>query len=173
MSCWSDDRRSRENRSANCWNRSPAIEARPPRQIDDKIPKELERICLKALSKRASERYTTAKDMADDLRHFLAEAPGRPLAVAAAEPAVVSPTPAPPADAPRHADATAPATPSSDSQPIKIVPKGLRSFDAHDADFFLELLPGPARPGRFARQHAVLEDADRGRPIRTARFQWG
>src|SRR5206468_10424822 len=33
--------------------------------------------------------------------------------------------------------------PSSDSQPIKIVPKGLRSFDAHDADFFLELLPGP------------------------------
>ncbi len=37
------------------------------------IPKELERICLKALSKRASERYSTAKDMADDLRHFLAE----------------------------------------------------------------------------------------------------
>ena len=50
-------------------------EARPPRQWDDTIPKELERICLKALSKRASERYTTAKDMADDLRHFLAEAP--------------------------------------------------------------------------------------------------
>ena len=48
------------------------VEARPPRQVDDGIPKELERICLKALSKRASERYTTAKDMADDLRHFLA-----------------------------------------------------------------------------------------------------
>ena len=46
-------------------------ETRPPRQWDDTIPKELERICLKALSKRASERYTTAKDMADDLRHFL------------------------------------------------------------------------------------------------------
>ena len=27
--------------------------------------------------------------------------------------------------------------------PVKIVPKGLRSFDEHDADFFLELLPGP------------------------------
>jgi energy-coupling factor transporter ATP-binding protein EcfA2 len=27
--------------------------------------------------------------------------------------------------------------------PIKIVPKGLRSFDRQDADFFLELLPGP------------------------------
>jgi formylglycine-generating enzyme required for sulfatase activity len=34
-------------------------------------------------------------------------------------------------------------TPASDSHPIKIVPKGLRSFDAQDADFFLELLPGP------------------------------
>src|ERR1019366_4809339 len=47
------------------------VEARPPRQIDDRIPKELDRICLKALSKRASERYTTAKDMADDLRHWI------------------------------------------------------------------------------------------------------
>ena len=28
---------------------------------------------------------------------------------------------------------------------IKIVPKGLRSFDAEDKDFFLELLPGPRR----------------------------
>lgn len=30
-----------------------SFEARPPRQYDDRIPKELERICLKALSKRA------------------------------------------------------------------------------------------------------------------------
>ncbi len=28
---------------------------------------------------------------------------------------------------------------------VKAVPKGLRSFDEHDADFFLELLPGPRR----------------------------
>ena len=28
-------------------------------------------------------------------------------------------------------------------RPLKIVPRGLRSFDEHDADFFLELLPGP------------------------------
>ena len=48
-----------------------ATEPRPPRQIDDHIPQELERICLKALSKRATDRYTTAKDMADDLRSFL------------------------------------------------------------------------------------------------------
>src|SRR5262249_49903607 len=48
-------------------------EPRPLRQLDEGIPKELERICFKALCKRASERYMTAKDMADDLRHFLAE----------------------------------------------------------------------------------------------------
>src|SRR5262249_44172230 len=33
--------------------------------------------------------------------------------------------------------------PGSDSPPVKVVPKGLRSFDEADADFFLELLPGP------------------------------
>ena len=38
---------------------------------------------------------------------------------------------------------SAPTTPHSDQRPVKIVPKGLRSFDAQDADFFLELLPGP------------------------------
>ena len=47
----------------------------PPRQHDDTIPRELDRICLKVLSKRASERYSTARDMAEDLRHFLNEAP--------------------------------------------------------------------------------------------------
>src|ERR1700722_5940361 len=47
-------------------------EPRPLRQMDEGIPKELERICFKALSKRSSERYITAKHMVDDLRHFLA-----------------------------------------------------------------------------------------------------
>src|SRR5207245_2293007 len=50
-----------------------ADEPRPLRQIDDTIPMEVERICVKALAKRPSERYSTAKDMADDLRRFLAE----------------------------------------------------------------------------------------------------
>ena len=48
-------------------------DVKPPRQFDETIPKELERICLKALSRRASDRYTAAKDMADDLTHFLDE----------------------------------------------------------------------------------------------------
>ena len=51
------------------------LDVRPPRQLVDSIPKELERVCLKALSKRATERYTTAMDMADDLRYFLSGVP--------------------------------------------------------------------------------------------------
>jgi formylglycine-generating enzyme required for sulfatase activity len=106
------------------------VEARPPRQVDDRIPRELERICLKALAKRASDRYTTARDLADDLRHFLTESAGS----------------GDPRRAPELESRLQPAktgTPTPTTPPIRIVPKGLRSFDAADADFFLELLPGP------------------------------
>jgi serine/threonine protein kinase/formylglycine-generating enzyme required for sulfatase activity len=41
-----------------------------PRALDDSIPAELERICLKALCKRASDRYTTAAELVDDLLHW-------------------------------------------------------------------------------------------------------
>ena len=50
-----------------------SYEPRPLLQYDEKLPKELERICLKAMSKRASERYSSAHEMAEDLRHFLHE----------------------------------------------------------------------------------------------------
>ena len=62
-----------------------SFEPRPPRQSDDRIPKELDRICLKALSKRASERYSTAKDMADELRQLLKEVEGGGWRVAGEE----------------------------------------------------------------------------------------
>jgi hypothetical protein len=67
------------------------IEPRPPRQIDDTIPRELERICLKALSKRPSERYTTARDMAEELQVFLrSESPARSAAATEVAPAKAS-----------------------------------------------------------------------------------
>ena len=122
---------------ADLLNQIVTQEPRPPRQLDDSLPKELERICLKMLSKRASERYTTATDAAEDLRHFLRQETGDAVSSLAAN--LLSPAPITETNS---KDKTPAATPTP-SQPIKIVPKGLRSFDEHDADFFLELLPGP------------------------------
>ena len=45
-------------------------EPRPLRAIDDNVPPELERICLKCLSKEVSHRYTTAADVAHDVRRW-------------------------------------------------------------------------------------------------------
>jgi serine/threonine protein kinase len=104
-------------------------EPKPSRQIDDSIPAELERITLRCLAKRAADRYATALDLVEDLRHWQASA--------------VQP-----------------------SAPAKVVPKGLRSFDAGDADFFLQLLPGPTdRDGlpesvRFWKTRIEQTDAD-------------
>ncbi len=133
------------------------IDARPPRQINDSIPKELERICLKALARRNSDRYTTAHDFAADLRHFLKTA-------TESEKSAVRPPPPPPA--PTTPNRSPPVTPPPDPEPIKVVPKGLGSFDNNDKDFFLELLPGArARDGlpesvRFWKIRTEETDAD-------------
>ena len=144
--------------------RITTVEARPPRQMDDAIPKEPERICLKALSKRASERYTTARDMAEDLRRFLVE---RSVNTEKKESGADSAMPVVASSALEASHSSTTATPpTSDSQPVKIIPKGLRSFDAHDAGFFLELLPGPRdREGlpegiRFWKTRIEEADAD-------------
>ena len=123
---------------------------KPPRQIVEHVPKEIERICLRALAKRPRDRYSTAKDLAADLRLYLAEEsqPSGATEVRAAGPAAPSPIAADSA-ARKPAAAAAPS-----SELATIVPKGLRSFDEHDADFFLELLPGP-------RDRAGLPDAIR------------
>lgn len=138
----------RGNTLAELMEQVTSYEARPLRQYDEKLPKELERICLKAMAKRASERYSSAHDLAEDLRHFLAEqtviqsgtSPGGVASVASkTHTSQVAPT----SVRSNAATSASLGLGSSDNQPIKIVPKGLRSFDAHDADFFLELLPGP------------------------------
>ncbi len=98
-------------------------DARPPRQIDDKIPKELERICLKCLSRRIEGRYTTAKDLHEDLCASLQDTR--------------------PKDLPSTPQLPPSTTPVPDSELVRIIPKGLRSFNKQDAEFFLELLPGP------------------------------
>ena len=50
-------------------------EPRPPRQLSEKIPRDLETICLKAMAKSPAHRYTTALEMAEDLRRWLAGEP--------------------------------------------------------------------------------------------------
>jgi serine/threonine protein kinase/formylglycine-generating enzyme required for sulfatase activity len=145
-------------------------EPRPPRQVDDAIPRELERICLKALALRASERYTTAGDMAEDLRHFLAgqAADVPPPSRSRALSPLAAPPPSPPLGTSGYAPTVA-STPSlarSDGLPLRVVPRGLRSFEAQDADFFLELVPGPRDRGglpegvRFWKAQVEETDAD-------------
>ena len=101
----------------------------PLRELARDIPRELERICSKGLSLRASDRYFTAQELAAELEHFLAHTSSEAFG--------------------DRSDSTGSDSSSSTSRrgwtrhPLSIVPKGLRSFDRHDADFFLKLLPGP------------------------------
>ena len=97
-------------------------------QRDASIAPELERICLKSLSKRAADRYRTAKEMADDLRHY----------VDLSTPERISRPSAQSGDGPLILARFAPQLP-----PPKIVPRGLRPFDSCDSISFLPLVPGP------------------------------
>lgn len=45
-------------------------EPRPPRRLEARVPRDLEVICLKAMSKSPARRYATARELADDLRRF-------------------------------------------------------------------------------------------------------
>ena len=105
-------------------------EPRPLHELVPNISSELERICLKALSKRASDRYSSAAALAKDLEEWL--------------------------------------KPKSEIKPQKpivpITPRGLRSFTSEDADFFLDLLPGPHNreglPESIAFWKARIEQLD-------------
>src|SRR5207245_11449652 len=48
-----------------------------PRQIDARIPRDLETVVLRAMAREPGDRYATAEALAEDLRRFLADRPIR------------------------------------------------------------------------------------------------
>lgn len=111
-------------------------DVRPPRQVRDGIPREMERICLKAMSKQMSARYATALDLAEELRVAA-------ISLAAAAPSAAESSHASAETAGEPHGKSESSHPSLSHPASPIMPKGLRSFGAEDQDFFLELLPGP------------------------------
>ena len=102
----------------------------PPRELKRSVPTELNRICLKLLSKLASQRYAETIELAEDLREWLSKAEVREgdaggVAQSAAKVSV-------PEASARDGSAFV----------VTIVPRGLRAFSRADAYFFLGLLPG-------------------------------
>ena len=137
----------------------------PPSQLNERVPEELERICLKAMCKRASARYSRAGEMAEDLEHYTATLETIPSGIERNFQEVLQLD-----DASTKSDISAMPDDEGDSQMShvvrtpRIIPKGLRSFDIIDSDFYLELLQGPRdREGlpesvRFWKQK--IEDTD-------------
>ena len=99
----------------------------PPNEVDAKVPDELTRICLKALSKSMHDRYDNCDVLVEDLSHFI-------RTVESGSP----PSPATPTgqSGPIRLD-------QQPDQPKRVIPKGLRPFDLRDAEHYLQLLPGP------------------------------
>jgi serine/threonine protein kinase/WD40 repeat protein len=64
-----------DNNRARLMQRIVREEPPQPRKLDPHIPRDLETIVLKAISKAPADRYASAEAMAEDLRRFLADRP--------------------------------------------------------------------------------------------------
>lgn len=127
-------------------------EVRTPRLFCKDLNSEIERVCLKALARRAVDRYSLAADFAKELRRISASVTAKPSDETAAPYKTLATVDVPQAENQRPRKVEDDLTPDTPiSTPLRnvkqdlvaVVPKGLRSFDANDANFFLSLLPGP------------------------------
>ena len=63
---------------SNAWEVLEKVrnaDPKPPRQFCPKLPRDLEVICLKCLRKEPAQRYSSAAELADDLRRFSEDRP--------------------------------------------------------------------------------------------------
>lgn len=109
---------------------------RSPRSLVPSLPRELDRICLKCLSKSVLERYRTAQELQDDLEHWISQPESEDVGS--------------PGLATTRAFADEAESVRSERDPsvagdghIPVVPRGLQSYSDRDAEFFLRLVPGP------------------------------
>jgi serine/threonine-protein kinase len=52
-----------------------AGDLRPPREVNARVPAALEAVCLKAMARKPEDRYPSARHLARDLEHWLADEP--------------------------------------------------------------------------------------------------
>jgi serine/threonine protein kinase len=146
-------------------------EVRPPRSIDPEIPELLEDVCTRAMAKRPTQRYSTGEEMADDLRSYLSactdsagrasfDVPGRVRPVPVVLPATRGSTSTSSTSSSLAEGAVAP----------RITPRGLRPYQAADAEAFAGLLPGPhdqdGTPRSIAFWRSRIEAGDEDQRLR-------
>ena len=133
-------------------------DAKPPRQLNPEIPREIERICLKCLSRKMTNRYQSVRDLVDEISDAITEMSAPNISE------MVDPDLLRVQQGGIDSDGTSDSRGSrsgrtsgslrsgksgvsdfNDSMPSQLASvtyKGLRPFESSDRDFFLQLLPG-------------------------------
>ncbi len=133
------------------------------REINRDVPAELERICFNCLEKLMKDRYQETGQLVEDLEAFQADYSLETASISSARITANFDYAESTKRTRSKSQETSHSAVSVDSlNALRIVPKGLRSFDPQDSEFFLDLLPGPK--DRFGRPEVIrfwLERLDR------------